>query len=106
MVAPEHYRELDEKRGKLPEMSDCEWVEIHGFRGWPEFDKFTVWADEQVKAGVAIEVPVEKFYSGSSIIEQKWLRHVLSGQVWRLVWPDPPFEGVFEPVANEDKRRE
>lgn len=53
-----------------------------------------------------VEVPVEKPYSGSSLIEQKWFRHVLSGQVWRLVYPDPPLEGVFEPVASEDKRRE
>lgn len=87
-------------------MTECEWDEIQGFDGWFEFDKFTAWIAERVKSGAAVEVEVESRYGPSRMREEKWFRHAASGQVWRLVWPDPPFQGVFEPVANEDKRRE
>lgn len=78
------------------------WEVIDGFAGWAEFEKFADWIRGQAAAGEAIEVPVERRYSGSSLIEQKWSRHVQSGRVWRLVRPDPPFKGVFEPVPDEN----
>lgn len=87
-------------------MKDCDWEEIHGFNGWFEFDKFAAWIGDRVKAGAAVEVEAKSRYSGSFMRDEKWFRHVPSGQVWRLVWPDPPFEGIFEPVANEDKRQD
>lgn len=86
-------------------MKDCEWDEIQGFTGWFEFEKFTAWMDEKVKSGVAVEVEVKNRYSGSFMRDEKWFRHVRSGQVWRLVWPDPPAAGVFEPVENEEMPR-
>lgn len=82
-------------------MSESGWDKIDEFEGWADFEKFSAWIRGQVASGAAIEVPVERLYSGSSLIEQKWFRHVQSGKVWRLVRPDPPFEGVFEQVPNE-----
>lgn len=79
-----------------------EWEVIGGFAGWAEFEKFADWIRGQMAAGAAIEVPVERLYSGSSLIEQKWFRHAQSGKVWRLVQPDPPFQGVFEPIPDKD----
>lgn len=83
-------------------MSEDGWEMIEGFQGWAEFEKFDAWISGQVAGGAASQVPVERLYSGSSLIEQKWFRHARSGKVWRLVRPDPPFQGVFEPIPDED----
>lgn len=79
-------------------MKMCPWEKIDDFQISSEFDRYHEWISEQVKLGRAEELPVQKPYSGSTAWQEKWFRHVASGQVWRLVWPDGPFTGTFEPV--------
>ena len=57
------------------------------------------WMKEQIAANEAIEVPVINSYLGQyGGFYEKQYRHVASGKLWRLVWPDSPFTGIFEPV--------
>jgi len=79
-------------------MKTCPWEKINEFQSYSEFERFVSWIDEQVKSGVAEELLVRKPYIGATTFREKWYRHVVSGKTWRLVWPDGPFTGIFEPV--------
>jgi hypothetical protein len=78
-------------------MTKCEWEKIDKFSNYNEFQRFIVWIDDKVKTGVAEEVPVLAHYSGS-FFKEKWFMHKNSRTVWRLVWPEVPFTGVFKLV--------
>jgi hypothetical protein len=83
----------------------CAWERISGFNDRTEFNRFLFWIKEQLAKGHAAEVPVQRLYAGSSVLEQKWFCHSVSGKIWRLVWPDPPFSGVFEPVSETEEEQ-
>lgn len=71
------------------------WGEIQGFKSPGEFKDFIKWIDSLVSEGVVNEVNVENYYGGSPW--ERWFQ-CKCGRRWRLVEPDPPFLGVFEPV--------
>lgn len=77
-------------------MKLCPWKQISDFDGWSEFERFEDWLNEQIAEGFAKETSVLKLYSEVSCLKEKWFIHIPSAQVWRLVWPEPPFAGVFE----------
>jgi hypothetical protein len=35
---------------------------------------------------------------GGADVVEVWYMHVTSREVWRLVWPEPPFDGVFQRI--------
>jgi hypothetical protein len=80
-------------------MKNCPWELIIDFRSWAEFEHFERWMNEQIAAGEASEIAVTKPYLNTSAFKEKWYRHSTSGVVWRLVWPDGPFTGLFEEVS-------
>lgn len=80
-------------------MTACPWENIEGFQSRAEFDRFVAWMNGQVASGESIEVEVAAPYLSATTFTEKWLQHVRSGEVWRLVWPDDPFTGLFERVA-------
>ncbi len=73
---------------------DCPWGEIQGFRSLIEFQKFERLLSEKLRAGEVVEVPVEQRYAGSDMLIERWFKFG-DGDVWRLVEPDPPFQGIF-----------
>jgi hypothetical protein len=77
----------------------CPWDEIEDFQTRGEFDRFVAWLGDQVSDGKTIEVPVAAPYLGATSFTEKWFEHLGSGMVWRLVWPDGPFTGLFERVT-------
>jgi hypothetical protein len=77
--------------------SGCEWVAIDGFSSDEEYEQFLAGITEQVRSGVAIEVRVAKPYSGVDW-DERWFQCLVGKDTWRLVAPDPPFQGVFKPV--------
>ena len=79
-------------------MNMCRWEEVNAFQSLIEFNRFVDWMTAQTKSGAAEEVAVRAPYIGSATFREKWFRHVPSGDTWRLVWPDVPFKGVFEPI--------
>jgi hypothetical protein len=75
-----------------------ELAEIHGFRSRDEFERFERWISKLVDDGEIDQVAVERRYADASF-EERWFRE-RDGARWRLVAPDVPFRGVFEPVIS------
>ena len=76
-----------------------EWEEIHGFRSPGEYARFVSYLEAQVQSGDAEEVPVDANYGRGEVYGGRWFRDHETGEVWRLVPPDPPFTGLWEPVT-------
>jgi hypothetical protein len=83
----------------------CPWEEVDGFSSLAEFRSFERWMTGQVSGGLARQVPAASPYrpapgSGGGgdetvILAEVWYLHLQSREVWRLVWPEPPFGGLF-----------
>jgi hypothetical protein len=80
-------------------LEPCSWEEIHGFVSPGEYDRFVRYLEAQVEQGQADEVPANPAYAASEIYGGRWFKHCDSGQVWRLVAPDFPLKGLWEPVV-------
>lgn len=80
------------------QVKGCPWESVDDFVSLSEFNCFVAWMNDQIKNGLAVEIPVISPYIGASAFQEKWFKHVESEQVWRLVWPDGPFRGLFERV--------
>ena len=80
-------------------MKNCPWEQIDDFRSFNELERFEKWMNQQIISCEAIEEKVMKPYLNAPAFKEKWYCHVKSGQLWRLVWPDGPFAGVFERVT-------
>lgn len=81
-------------------MKKCPLEKIDGFQSYLEFEDFLDFINEQIQIGNARKLQVEKPYMGVTSIDESWYLHIESDQVWRLVWPDPPFTGLFEQVNS------
>lgn len=79
-------------------MSD--WQQIHGFATPGEYDRFVEFIEEQIASGRVEEVPVDMSYGRGEIYGGKWYRSSGTKDVWRLVPPDPPFYGLWEPIVR------
>jgi hypothetical protein len=78
------------------------WEEIHGFETPGEYQRFIQWSNDQIKEGAIEATPVKQPYGGSGFPQFKecWFQCRSCGAAWRLVAPEPPFRGVFEPVPK------
>lgn len=76
------------------------WEEIHGFASPGEFSRFVQYIDGQVRTGHARELVPDPNYGRGEIFGGRWFEDVESGEVWRLVPPDIPFKGLWEPVRK------
>lgn len=81
--------------------SSFSWEPIDGFQSWSEFSRFRTWIDDQLKAGVALELSVNSYYNGVRYVE-RWFQHIPSKEVWRLIQPEAPFSGVFKRVSDNE----
>ena len=81
----------------------CPWESIDRFHNLVEFRSLERWIAGQVSAGMARQVPVGQAYvvhvAAQVDLMEVWYMHVMSREVWRLVWPEPPFDGVFQRIA-------
>lgn len=81
-------------------MNACSWEEIHGFQSPSEYQRFVCYIEGQVEAGHAREIaPVPDYHKGF-VFGGRWFQDIDSAEIWRLVPPDFPFCGVWEPVAT------
>ena len=76
------------------------WEEIHGFASPGEYTRFVGYLEGQVAAGHTREAPVDPEYGAGQIYGGRWFQDVETGMVWRLIPPDPPFRGLWEPVKR------
>lgn len=83
------------------QMKQCPWESIDDFASLSEFNRFVAWIADQVQEGLAEGTSVTSPYMDATAFEEKWYRHIETGEVWRLVWPDGPFHGLFERVYDD-----
>ena len=74
------------------------WEEIHGFASLGEYRRFVQYIEMQKEAGLVKEIEADPKYGEGMIYGGRWFQGVESGEVWRLVEPDIPFKGLWEPV--------
>ncbi len=79
------------------------WEEIHGFVSPGEFRRFVNYIVGQVGSGIAEEIKPDLNYGRGEIYGGRWFRDCETGDVWRLVDPDIPFKGLWEPVEVKNK---
>lgn len=82
----------------------CPWEEVDAFFSLAEFRSFERWMLGQVSSGLARQVPVATPYrhvsqQGELLVAEVWYLHLQSRETWRLVWPEPPFDGIFKKIA-------
>jgi hypothetical protein len=84
----------------------CPWEEIARFQNLVEFRSFERWIAGQVSAGMARQVPVAHALAEDrgSAVSEVWYMHLMSREVWRLVWPEPPQDGLFMRVPDPADR--
>jgi hypothetical protein len=73
---------------------------IHGFTSPGEYDRFVEFIARQLQIGTLVEVPADANYGAGQIWGGRWFRVAHNGQVWRLVSPDFPLQGLWEPVRG------
>jgi len=81
-------------------MSNVVWEEIHGFTSLGEYNRFVLYIGDQVATGHIREIDSDPEYGQGEIYGGRWFEDICSGDVWRLVPPDIPFKGLWEPVSR------
>jgi hypothetical protein len=77
---------------------NCGWDPVDGFNSLAEYERLRDSVSEQVRMGLADERRVSKPYSGLKTIDEHWYRCKATGEIWRMIAPDPPFPGIFDRV--------
>jgi hypothetical protein len=75
------------------------WEPIDGFRSPGEFELFESWIADRVADGTAARIPVDPAWKDANPLVEEWYRCIQTGEVWRLLRPDPPSRGSFAPVG-------
>jgi hypothetical protein len=78
------------------------WEPIEGFRSPGEFARFQRWIADRVEEGAAERVPVDPDFEDANPLLEQWYRDAGTGEVWRLVLPDPPSRGSFGRLGRAD----
>lgn len=69
--------------------------EINDFFSFNEFERFQEYLGNLVKSGELVEVQVDKPFAGFT---EQWYKCEACSRVWRLVYPDFPFKGIWRLV--------
>jgi hypothetical protein len=74
------------------------WEPVASFNSPGEFERFQSWISTFVDEGVASRMPVDADWRDANPLFEEWYRCNETGQVWRLLRPDPPSRGAFVPL--------
>lgn len=75
--------------------------EINEFFSISEFERFQKYIEGLINDGKLIEIPVQKRYAG---FPEHWYKCKSCSQIWRLVYPDFPFKGLWNIVSKKEWR--
>ena len=81
------------------------WDEIHGFKSLGEYERFVKYIESQKNRNMAKEIIVDLNYHKGLIYGGRWFQCSKCKAVWRLVEPDFPFKGLWEPVDIRNSLR-
>lgn len=76
----------------------CNWERINDFYSLIEFKSFLKWIEEQKNNGLAIELEAKSKYDFN--LQERWFKCLITNEIWRLVYPDFPFVGLWEQVKD------
>jgi len=79
-------------------MKKITWEKIDRFDSLSEYNRFVDYIEGQIKANFATEVTVDEDYKKGEIFGGRWFRDNDTNEIWRLIPPDFPFCGTWEPV--------
>lgn len=84
-------------------MQDCLWEEIHGFSNLNEFKRFLDWLNAQEREGIIEKLPEEPIdpMRGIPVWKICYFRCLVTGEVWQLTFPDPPYSGSWYPRKRQ-----
>lgn len=82
-------------------MSRVVWEEIHGFSSLSEYQRFVQYIETQKNSGWVKEIEPDPKYCDGMIYGGRWFQDIETGETWRLVEPDIPFKGLWEPVKED-----
>jgi hypothetical protein len=70
--------------------------QIESFNSIYEFERFEGYIRNLVERGELTEVTVTNHYAG---FPEKWFQCTQCNQIWRLVYPDFPFKGLWDKIT-------
>ena len=76
----------------------CPWEEISSFDSRSEFEAFRTYLEKQIHENVVVEVEGNPDYQRDMVYGGRWFKYLPTGEIWRLVDPDFPYRGAWEPV--------
>ncbi len=79
------------------------WEEIHGFTSPREYERFVEYIEKQVESGLVDEIEPNPEMRDGYPNNGRWFLDLETKEVWRLIEPDFPFKGTWEPVSNRGK---
>lgn len=74
--------------------------EISEFESPSEFTRFQKYVKNLLTDEELVETPVENHFDNNSLFEEHWYKCRNCSQVWRLVYPDFPFKGLWKQVKS------
>lgn len=86
-------------------MNCCNWESIQEFNSPGEYRRFCAWLESQIVAGMVERISVG--YSNVDVgfgVDEKWFKCKDSGEVWRLIAPEPPSRGLWSVVELGNTR--
>lgn len=78
----------------------CDWEIVDGFSSLSEYKRLVAQLDEQVQAGLAKQLSIPAGQGWGTAWQENWYLCQETRETWRLVAPDPPFQGIFKWVAS------
>ena len=95
---PEIYGELKPQKKQEPKFESLS--KVAGFDALADYIIFKGTLEDMLQYKLLEKREVTSRYRDSSILKEEWYYEKSSQITWRLVAPDYPFEGIFEPVSD------
>lgn len=76
------------------------WEAIDAFSSPVEYARFTAYIEKQVADGFAKELTMDENYGAGELYGGRWFQDLTTLETWRLIAPDFPFLGLWEPVKT------
>ena len=73
-------------------------TEIRGFSSPSEYERLCAFLARLIDSKVLIETSIDPNYGPGEVYGGRWFEDSATHEVWRLIPPDYPFKGVWEPV--------
>lgn len=73
---------------------------VEGFDSVSGYQRLQSQLDRLERTGAAMRTSIPTGQGWGTAWQESWYQCKGTGEVWRLVGPDPPFRGIFKPVAS------